>query len=227
MIASGSGPRFETCPSVPGMFGWNQCELPASELVTFIGVGTGVGLVALLFGYVFYKWTKRRHGSVIVYGRRKRYDFKALLRQMNLLPPETANYFQISILAGVAFGLRIAIAITGEISSYEPLCDFQQEFFVDKSSQIEMYLDNCQVNFLPVPEQPSPDNQLLAVKVKLAIAKDPQIVVETSTCNLKATFDVSNNKPESVRYLQYWCGTVDLQPCSVMSVAFQYCVLER
>ena len=213
MIASGGGPQFETCPSPgPGQLGWKQCAPPPSNLLTVVGVATGVGLASMVLGYFFYKWTNRRHGSILSYGRRKRYDFKSLMRRVNLMPPDHANYFQFFMLAGIAVALRVGIEVSGQISNYEPLCAFGQEFFLDKSSSIDMTLDNCKVNFVPVIEQSSPDNKLLAVKVKMAIATDPLIVVETQTCNLKATIDISNNKPESVRYLNYWCNIQVLVP---------------
>jgi len=213
MIANaGGGPRFETCPSLPGKAGWNQCEPPVSNLPVLAGSLAGVFLVVIVLGYVFYKWAKRRHGSVGAYAIRKRFDFRAILRRVNLLPPEKADYLAFFLLAGVAFGLRIGIAMAGSIASYEPLCDFTQEFFIDKSSSVEMTLDNCNVNFVPVSEQGSPENTLLAVKMKMAVAKHPQIVVETSTCGLKATFAISNTKPESIRYLDYFCNIQILIP---------------
>jgi len=213
MIANaGGGPRFETCPSVPGKLGWNQCEVPVSSLPLVAGALGGVGLGLIVLAYVFYRWAKRRHGSVVLYARRKRYDLKAIMRRVNLLPPENADYPAFFVLAGVALGLRLGISIASQIASYEPLCDFTQAFFLDKSSSIEMTLDNCNVKFVPVSEQGSPDNTLLAVKIMMAVAKHPQIVAETSTCGLKATVSISNTKPESIKYLDYFCNIQILIP---------------
>ena len=122
------------------------------------------------------------------------------------MPPDEANYFQFFVLIILAISLRLGLSVAGDVSSYEPLCDFQQQFFIDKSSSIEMMLDNCKVDFVPVDEQEAPDNTLLAVKLQLAIAKHKDIFVETSTCGLKATFNIVNKKPESVRYLDYFCN---------------------
>ena len=225
MIASGGGPQFETCfpPTVSGELdgaaadpwatrGWNECEEPQSILLTIAGAAAGAGFALMVFGYIFYRWLKRRHGSALAYGRAKRYTFKVLLRQVNLLPPESAQYFPFFTLAGIAIGLRVGISVSDEISNFEPVCNFDRNFFLDKSNRIEMVLDNCKVNFVPVNEQPPPDDKLDAVKVKMSITNDPEIIVETSTCDLKATFNIHNKKPESVRYLRYWCTVQVLVP---------------
>ncbi len=206
MIADDSGPRFETCPEVEGVYGWNQCEPAVSNLPVIAGGLAGFFVISVVLCYVFTRWAQRRHGSVLTYARRKRYDFIAVLRRVNLMPPDHANYFQLIILVIFAISLRLGLSMAGDISSYEPLCDFQQEYFVDKSSSLEMMLDNCKVDFVPVPEQESPDDTLLAVKMRMAIAKHEDILVESSTCGLKATFSIANNKPESIRYLNYFCN---------------------
>ena len=202
MIANaGGGPRFETCPS-----GWNQCGEENAGDMTVAAVVAVLCLVGVICAYTFLRWVQRRHGSVMVYGRRKRYDLVARLKVLNLLPPEHGSYFQVFVLIGCAAALRIGLIILAELSNLEPLCDFQHEIFVDKSNALDMSLDNCQVNFVPAPEQPPPEDSLKALKIKVALANDPRIIMEQNACGTKATFTVLNKKPSNIRYSDYFCN---------------------
>ena len=71
MIADDSGPRFETCPEKEGELGWNQCEAPVSNIPIIAGSLAGFAAICMVLGYIFSRWARRRHGSVLSYARRK------------------------------------------------------------------------------------------------------------------------------------------------------------
>ena len=218
MIANaGGGPRFETCSplislQVGSPVGWNQCTPPASMLPLIAGSVGGTFFFLLVVAYFFQTWVRRRHGSIPAYLRRKSYAFRSTAQQFRLLPPEGAHYFQFCCLVVLEVVLQIIIWRTSSMVGNEPLCDYTQEWFLDRSASLHLKLDNCHVDFVPALEQPSPKNELKGIMLKLAITTHSDVVVTASFCGRDATLQVDNRKPGTRRYLNYWCRLQVLIP---------------
>ena len=91
MIEVGGRPVFETCstnPSLPypGNLAYRQCRQEPPNLGAIAG-GVVAGLLSLYGSYVLVKWLQRRHGSIVVYLKKKRFDITYHGRKMKIVPP--------------------------------------------------------------------------------------------------------------------------------------------
>eukprot|EP00961_Rhodomonas_salina_P185266 2501576-Rhodomonas_salina.5 len=210
MIGGAGGPQFETCESDDEGRGWMQCEKVGLDMMT-LGAALGGAFfgLAVLF-YLFRRWALRRHGSIFGYMRKKRVDTALMMTKLNILPPEDANYNEFFAL--FLLGIAIVILVPVLMRTENAPCTFRRNFFLDKIASVQMRLDNCKVRFLPPRFSPPPENALEAPKVKLAFLEDPDIVLNADSCTQDATFELLNNRPDSVRYLGYYCNIEILVP---------------
>jgi len=218
MIGGIDKPEFETCPisvedKLAGIIGgleYRQCEIVVSSMTpVLVGVPLGLLLGAILM-FIFVRWTKRRHGGLLQYLKKKRLDAGRAAVRLNVMPPDTANYTQFFIHLIVCGSALIATLIA--LQSEEPLCQFQKTFLIEKAERVTMSLDNCRVRFVPSRLRAAPDNSLTAIKMQIAHTEDPLIKVVADTCGANATLQVINTKPQDVRYNDYWCHVELLVP---------------
>jgi len=218
MSGGASAPTFETCPetvavigsAIPAGIKYKQCELSEPSMIG-VYVGVGVGAVAFcIIMYIFVKWTSRRHGGVLMYMKKKRIDARRVALRLNILPPDTANYPQFFFHFVVCGAALILVPIL--LRSEEPLCMFQKSYLIDKAEVLTMSLDNCRVRFVPSRTRPSPDNSLSDIKMQIAHVSHPLVKVDANTCGTHATLDVTNSKPDEIKYVNYWCSIELLVP---------------
>jgi len=209
MIGGPSGPKFESCDKDASGLGWMQCMAPTTDIMTLAGAVGGTGFGLLVIGYIFYRWVQRRHGSLFSYVRKKRVDTLLMLRKLNILPPSEANYNQFFLLT--ALGVAVIVAMPF-LASTNPTCNYRKNFFLDRIESVHLSLDNCKVRFLPTRFSPAPENDLEAPKIKVAYSKDKDVILEAESCTLDARFAMINQRPESVRYLGYFCNIDILVP---------------
>mmetsp|Transcript_53263 Transcript_53263/g.126023 ORF Transcript_53263/g.126023 Transcript_53263/m.126023 type:complete len:1352 (-) Transcript_53263:35-4090(-) len=211
MIGSLDKPRFENCPSAERTgLTYRQCEAGAGNIVAVAGGVGGAALLLLILTAIFLTWVTRRHGAVLIYAKKKRADFVRAGNKAQILPPADANYSQFFCLLVLVGGIVVVILMTSGSSS--PACNFTETYFLDKASRIHLSLDNCQVRFLPTRVQPAPDNALQAVKIKIAYDSAPGVTLESSTCGVNATFSITNNRDDAVKYIGYYCYLEILVP---------------
>lgn len=209
MLGTASSPKFESCAKDREGRGYRQCQVPTTDF-TVIGVAIGVVLfVTAILVYLFLKWVQRRHGSLLVYMKKKQADFKRAGRRMHIMPPDEANYNQFFTLILCMIIIIIAVSL---VATSHPTCIFNHSFFIDKASSIYMTLDNCKVRFLPTREMGEPEKSLEAIKVQIALFSDEKIQLEVETCTSNATFSIANNRDDAVKYIGYYCNIEILVP---------------
>lgn len=205
-------PVFESCPTHSDGRGYRVCSIPDSGLVLILGVSIPVGLAVLLLAYLFAKWIQRRHGSIAVYMKKKRFDVQFTGRRLNLVPPAGANYNQFFFLLIVY--LVVGLFLSGIMESPGGPFYFQQEIYLDAATSLSFDLDNCNVRFLPTRNFDYPTNSINALKLRFAFMNHPQVDLVTDTCKPDATFYLNNTRDPSLKYTSYYCTVQILIPDS-------------
>jgi len=205
-------PIFETCPTHADGRGYRNCEIPDQGIALILGVSLPLGLGFIFAVYTFVLWIRRRHGTLGVYLKKKKFDIQYSGRKFNLLPPEGASYKQFFYL--VVLYLITGVMLSGVTETQGGPFFFQQEVYLDASTSIRLDLDNCNVRFLPTRNFDYPTNQINAIKLRFAFMDHPQVQLVSDTCRPDATFFVNNTRNPSLRYTNYYCTVQILVPDS-------------
>ena len=107
--------------------------------------------VILLVGYTVYtvvRWLQRRHGSLVVFIKKKRFDITYHGRKLYLIPPEGANYFLLMLIVIIG-GLMMSGEMDKIINGPSGPFYFQEEVYLDALTSMTLDLDNCNVRFMP------------------------------------------------------------------------------
>ena len=213
MIEKGGSPLFETCPTdsrlpFPGNLAYRQCRPPASNLILIVSVTVTSLMLGFYIIYSIVRWLQRRHGSLMVYIKKKRFDITYHGRKLYLIPPEGANYllfFFLFLALLIAFIMFTATAKSGPFY-------FQKEIYLDSLTSLEFELDNCNVRFMPVRNYASPTNKIDAVKLRFAYFEHPDIMLEDDACSAAAVFKVNNQRSPAEKYTNFYCNVEILIP---------------
>jgi len=181
MIEKGGVPIFETCatdPSLPypGNLAYRMCRQPPSQLLVIIGVTVPMFLIAMYTLYSIIRWLQRRHGSIVVFLKKKRFDITYHGRKLYLIPPEGANYvlFFTLVTTVLIAGLMFSGALTAPSGPFH----FQEEVYLDSLTSMTFDLDNCNVRFMPTRNYKGATAKIDAVKIRFAFFVHPEIVLE-------------------------------------------------
>ena len=215
MIEKGGSALFETCstdPSLPfpGNLAYRQCRQPPSQLLVIIGVTAAVFLIIVYFVYSMVRWLQRRHGSLVVFLKKKRFDITYHGRKLYLIPPEGANYV-------LFFALVIAVLIAGLMLSGVLIAPsgpfhFQEEIYLDSLTSMTFDLDNCNVRFMPTRNYKAPTSKIDAVKIRFAFFRHPDIVLENEACDPGVRFILNNKRNPAEKYTNFYCNVEILIP---------------
>jgi hypothetical protein len=208
-----NAPIFEKCNkhAVTGQ-GYRECNVVGPDVGLIAGVVVPGALVFFYIAYAFVRWIQRRHGSVGVYIKKKRFDFTYTGHKLNLLPPEGARYSEFFYLALAT--LLVGLGLTGVFESRAGPFSFGQEIYLDAVTSIQLDLDNCNVRFLPTRNFAFPTNAIAAIKLRFSIPDDPQIRLRTDTCSAQAIFKLENTRDPSLMYTNFFCFVQILVPDS-------------
>ena len=206
-----NAPIFEICPPDPiSGLTYRQCFPVGVNLILILGTSIPAAVLIFISGYVFFRWVQKRHGSFSVYIRKKRFDVMHHGRNLNLVPPATASYFE--FLVTVFLAIILGIFFGGVLDTLSGPFFFQQEFYLDSADRIEFTLDNCHVRFVPTRNYPFPVSAISALKLRFAYLVDPSVVLNTDTCSATATFEIVNNLNPSTKYKDFYCNIEVLVP---------------
>jgi len=213
MIEYNGAPLFESCRTMPdlpfpGNLAYRQCRQGDSNLILIIGVSVPSLMIGLYTIYLIVRWLQRRHGSLVVYFKKLRFDITYKGRQLYLLPPEGANYLLFFVLM---LALLIAFIIFTQSSQSGPFY-FQKEVYLDSLTSMDFELDNCNVRFMPVRNYPSPTNKIDAVKIRFAYFEHPNIVLEDDACSPGVVFKLINTRSPAEKYTNFYCNVEILIP---------------
>jgi hypothetical protein len=208
-----NAPIFEKCNPHP-VTGqrYRECSVVGPNLGLIIGLAVPGALLLFFLIYTFVKWIQRRHGSLAVYIKKKRFDITYTGHKLKLLPPEGARYAEFFY---IALGtLLIGLALSGVFQAGGGPFSFSQEIYLDAVTSIQLDLDNCNVRFLPTRNFPFPTNAIAAIKLRFSIPDDPQIRLRSDTCAAQATFKLENVRDPSLMYTNFFCFVQILVPDS-------------
>ncbi|EKX40424.1 hypothetical protein GUITHDRAFT_113453 [Guillardia theta CCMP2712] len=198
-------PIFEACPTdVATGRSYRQCSASSSSLILDLAVALPTATLGLYLIYALSKWMQRRHGSMVVYLKRKQLDFILTGRKLYLLPPDGAHYreFFIMIIVTVIAGIFFSGVLTQPGGPY----DYHSSFYLDSLTSLSMTVDSCNLRFLPTRIFPYPTNLISALKVRLAFPIDQKIVLASNSCSAAATLSLLNNMPAATKYRDYYCN---------------------
>jgi len=206
-----SGPIFEICPPDPKTgLKYRQCIPVPLNLPLILGTSIPAAHVIFALIYVFFRWVRKRHGSLSVYIRKKRFDVMHHGRNLHLVPPATASYFEFAVT--VILALIIGILFGGVLETQSGPFFFQQEFYLDASNRIQFNVDNCNLRFVPTRNYPFPISAISALKIRFAYYINPDILLNADTCSASATFEVLNDLNPSMKYKEFYCNIEVLVP---------------
>ena len=213
MIGAGA-PKFESCPINSSIgLAYGECSATASSLLPAIAAVVVAIVIFLLCLLFFWRFIKRRHGTLASYMKKLHMDLAKLTSRLKLGKTGEGWEFRVGILAcllPLVFVTQIFLSMTDT-----PACDYTQEFFLDTATQLVLDVDYCNVRFVPPSHFTSPsDTQITAMKVKFAILEDPSIVLDANTCEPGGgvTITIQNSRPLNIRYKNYFCNIQLLIP---------------
>jgi len=211
MTGTASGPTYETCPpNEQDQRKWNQCDTSSSSNTGVFAALAVVAFVLMVLSYLFLRWVRRRHATLMSYAKKLKADFKRAGRKAQILPPDDANYGSFFVLLAAA--IITAIVFTIMSATVHADCNVNYKVFFDKASSIHMEVDACIVRFVPTRNRESPYKELKALFMNMAIMVDPEVLIDRDTCNLDAKVSVVNKRDESVKYVGYFCSMEMLVP---------------
>jgi len=209
MVGSKSGPTFETCDADFEGKGWGQCSKSTFALPLVIGASVGGGLFLAVASFLFMRWVRRRHGTLWAYMMKKIHDFLRTGRRFGVIPDAAANWGQFLLCIVLTAVLLITVS---SISSSEPLCQFNHGFILSKAKVLDLTVDNCNVRFLPAKSAEYPNGLIESLKVRVAVSSDPLITVTGDVCNENTNVTITNRRPDSEKYVDYFCSVEILVP---------------
>eukprot|EP00961_Rhodomonas_salina_P073927 993341-Rhodomonas_salina.1 len=209
----GAGPKFETCTVAKDGRSYGQCELATLDVVTIAAVAVVVVLFVAIVTHIFLRWIRRRHGTVQAYLKKKAADVTRAAKRLHLVPPEPIS--AVEFLVTAILGILALLFLTGAFGSdsLSGSCEFTHEFYLDQAASIDFSLDKCDVRFMPTRDFPFPNNNLSSVKVRFSFNQgDQDLTLSVQRCTDDATFAVSNLRPDSRKYGDYYCKVQILVP---------------
>lgn len=218
MIEVGGRPVFETCstdPSLPlpGNLPYRQCRQEPLNLGVIAG-GVVAGLLSLYGSYVLVKWLQRRHGSIVVYLKKKRFDITYHGRKMKIIPPEGAYYLLFAttifcvFVLGLYFSGYLLIILLGERGPFV----FNIDTYFDTLTSLQFDLDNCNLRFLPTRNFQGATAKIDNMKVRWALYEHEDIMLDMESCLPAVRFTVKNTRPPAQKYDKYYCNVQVLIP---------------
>ena len=210
IIEVGGVPLFETCPRVAGFRGYRQCRDPPSN-VLFVAVLSGLAVLSSgVLLYIMIRWLQRRHGSLVVWLKKKQFDITYHGRKLWLVPAEGANYILFSIL--VTEVLVAGLLLSGVLTSPSGPFHFQEEIYLDSLTSMNFELDNCNVRFMPTRNYPAPTSKIEAVKIRFAFYKHKDIVLKNDACSPSVRLKLENRRSPATKYTNFYCNVEILIP---------------
>ena len=176
-------PLFATClPNQRDGRTFGQCDVRGGDLIGSIMIALVAVIVLALVTWRLMLWIRRRHGSALLYLKKKQVDLQISATRLNLSPPPEARYLEFFMLC--IFLLVFVLYQADLFTVKDKSCVFTHGFYLDTANAISLELDTCNVRFLPAHMAQGVDKQIRSAKVLFSFPQnDPDMTLSSDTCS--------------------------------------------
>ena len=177
-----TNPLFATCqPNQRDGRTFGQCVVPVSNMGTVIAIVIVVFLVLALVAWRLLLWVRRRHGTTLLYLKKKHMDLYISAQRLHFGPPPEARYLEFFLLC--AFLLVFILYQGNFFTVTDKTCVFTHGFYLDTANSVTLELDTCNVRFVPAHMAKGVDKLISSAKVLFSFPQnDPEITLSSDTC---------------------------------------------